>query len=653
MYTDTKFRCILIADCGVEYTRLSLVDLIEGELYRLVAQHELPSTIETPFSNIMGAIQQAIPVLERKTGRQLLQAGQLRIPQGRDGQGLDAFVATCSAAGSLPVLVLAVTADITAQSAVRAIEGTYAVPFRIVTMEDILQDNPLDREKSGPSENSWWQVLQDFFPGSLLMVGGVGGGNTTPLRTLARVLGEALPPRATRLEEQVGQPDLPVVYAGNEQAQKVVEQQLAERVDLRIVENVRPHLRQEELPPARQEIEQIFSQQILQSLDGYEELSAWSQTPVQLSYMSLQLITRFLAAHHQSQVLSLDVGSGATTMIWADPEQSKRVVLGNFGLSYGIGRVLAQCGVERIRRWIPFPIPAEQVRAWILNQALRYRTTPTTIRDLLIQQAVAREVLAEAQSKLQEQIPAGAEVIVATGGGLIRAPRWSQSLAILLDALDLSQTQSGLVNIYLDRSGILTSIGVLATINPDAAASVLLQDGLFQLGTCLIPLGQGRAGSRALTVELEFTNGMRQKTEVDWGELLIIPFRWGTEAHLTVKPARRTKLGRGPSGQPLTTKEGTRIQSGLLGLIIDARGRPLELPQDDNQRLALLRSWLEQTGAYTEAELDSVLPPPPAGETTEQAAPGPKAPVEAEAVVEAESDVETEAPMDKERLPWE
>lgn len=604
MQANPDFRAILIADCGMERTRVSLVDVVDENEYRLVAQRELPSTVEPPLSDVTVGVRQAIAELERAVGRQLLEEGRLRIPQGRDGQGLDAFVATCSAAGALPVLVMAVTADITARSAVSAAEGTYAVPFRVVTIEDILRDSPLTAGDSGDGVAPWWKALEHLHPGGVLMVGGVNSGNVNPLRTLSAALAQALPPRPTRLEQEVAEPSLPVVYAGNHRAQEVVTKQLADLVDLRVTENVQPNMRRSDPLPACQELTRLYEEQVLQQLAGYEGLSSWTHGPVQLPYMGLQLVARFLAGHFARQVLALDLGSGATSAVWADAERSARVVLGHFGSGYGVSQVLARRGVARIREWLPFSISDEEIRHWVLNRALRPRTLPTTVSDFLLSQAVGREAVRGATEKLWELAPDTFEMVVATGGQFAHCPRWSQVLLVLLDALQpTGRNPAGLVDLYLDRSCIIPSIGVLATLNPDAAACVMLKDGLFHLGSCLVPLGRGRPGVRALALELEFPNGMRQQVEVAWGEIVCTSFRWGEEAHLTVRPARDTRVGTGRPGERLTTLGGESIRGGALGLIVDARGRPLELPGEDGPRLQCLQEWLCQCGAYTDEEL--------------------------------------------------
>ena len=48
MQAGADFRAILIADCGIEHTRVTLVDIVGENEYRLVSQTELPTTAEPP-----------------------------------------------------------------------------------------------------------------------------------------------------------------------------------------------------------------------------------------------------------------------------------------------------------------------------------------------------------------------------------------------------------------------------------------------------------------------------------------------------------------------------------------------------------------------------------------------------------------------------
>ncbi|MGC8873076.1 MAG: glutamate mutase L [Chloroflexia bacterium] len=614
MQAELDVRAVLIADCGMEHTRVTLVDLVGTDTYRMVAQEVVPSTAEPPLSDVTIAVREAIAELERTTGRSLLMEGRLRIPQGRDGQGVDAFVATCSAAGSLPVLILAVTGDISAQSARRAVETLYAVPFRTVTTDQVFRENPLEAKAGQLEVSSWWHALEQLVPGCVLLVGGVDGGNVNPVRVLARALAEALPARSARWEQETGGTALPVVYAGNRRAREILQEELGDRAQIHVAENVRPRLREEQLLPANEALTHLYEELCLRKMAGYEGLQAWSQVPVQFPYMGLQLAARFLAAHHQRHVLVVDVGSGATVAVGAQGDRCARVVLGHFGLGYGIGRLLAEraAGVDR---WLPFPISEAEIREWLLNQALRPCTLPDTLQDLLLQQAAAREAVAAVSERLREQLPESYEMVVGSGGGIVRAPRLTQAALLLLDGLQpRGDNPTGFVDLYLDRFCLLPSVGALATVQPDAAACVLLQDGLYHLGPCLIPLGRGREGTVALELEIEFVNGMRRQIEVRWGEVITVPSYWGNEVHLTVQPARGVSVGRGHRGERLTTHDGERIRCGALGLIVDARGRPLALPSDAAIRRKYLRQWFEQFQAYTREEMESLNRQSPARE---------------------------------------
>src|SRR5205823_9857464 len=63
------------------------------------------------------------------------------------------------------------------------------------------------------------------------------------------------------------------------------------------------------------------------------------------------------------------------------------------------------------------------------------------------------------------------------------------------------------------------------------------------------------------------------------------------------------RVGCGEPGKTLKTQPGQEVKGGLVGLIVDARGRPLELPADPGARRGAIRRWW--------AAVDAI----PAGET--------------------------------------
>jgi len=130
-------------------------------------------------------------------------------------------------------------------------------------------------------------------------------------------------------------------------------------------------------------------------------------------------------------------------------------------MSYSIGNVLAEAGVENILRWVPFEVDETELRNRLRNKMIRPTTIPQTVEDLLIEQAVAREALrlslehhkqlavtlrgVHVQRTIGEILTAevsgqtivdmmALDLVIGSGGVLSHAPRRSQAALMLLDA---------------------------------------------------------------------------------------------------------------------------------------------------------------------------------------------------------------------------
>ncbi|MEP7200275.1 MAG: glutamate mutase L, partial [Chloroflexota bacterium] len=182
------------------------------------------------------------------------------------------------------------------------------------------------------------------------------------------------------------------------------------------------------------------------------------------------------------------------------------------------------------------------------------------------------------------------DLIVGAGGVLTHAPYPGQTALLLLDALQ----PVSVVNLALDSGGLLSQLSLVASIAPQAAAQLAGREGITALGTAICPLGAARAGEVVLTYKLTYADGMGGTIggEVRAGEIEVLPLGPGQNASLELKPARNIDLGQGRGRTGITTAEG-----GAVGLIIDARGRPLVLPTDPEPRAELNQRWLFNVGA--------------------------------------------------------
>jgi hypothetical protein len=115
-----------------------------------------------------------------------------------------------------------------------------------------------------------------------------------------------------------------------------------------------------------------------------------------------------------------------------------------------------------------------------------------------------------------------------------------------------------------------------------------------RIGTCVIPFGGLQPGKLAVRVGVEYSNGRQMNIDVMAGSIEVVPLRAHEQALLTLFPAPTVDVGLGPGERARAAEE---IDGGLVGLIIDARGRPLVLPPSENERQARLLQWAQALGA--------------------------------------------------------
>jgi hypothetical protein len=156
----------------------------------------------------------------------------------------------------------------------------------------------------------------------------------------------------------------------------------------------------------------------------------------------------------------------------------------------------------------------------------------------------------------------------------------------------------GFTTLSVDSIFMMPHLGVLSTVNEKAATDVFVHDCLVYLGTCIAPIGQGRDGEKCAEYQVAF-EGSRQPESgtLTFGELRLIVLGDNERAQVTMKPAKQVDLGEG-KGVSVTRE----ARGGAVGLMLDGRGRPLQLPVDARARVAALTKWHEAVGLYPDKQ---------------------------------------------------
>jgi uncharacterized protein (TIGR01319 family) len=553
--------------------------------------------VEAPFEDVTKGVLNAITEVEELSGRKILDGERIITPN--DGKtGVDIYVSTSSAGGGLQMMVAGAVKAMTGESAQRCALGAGAIVMDVLASND------------GRADHEKIERIRQLRPDMMLLSGGPDGGTVTHVVELAQFLKAADPkPRLGASYK------LPVIYAGNNKARPQITEILGDRTALIVTENLRPSLERENLMPARHKIHDIFLEHVMQQAPGYPKLMKMVGAPIMPTPAAVGSMTEKFAKANNFNVLAVDIGGATTDVFSVFGEVFNRTVSANLGMSYSISNVMAEAGLANILRWLPFDIEEQDLRNRLKNKMIRPTTIPQTIEDLQIEHAVSREALRLAFDQHKalavglkgvqqersisdafEQTASGQSLIsvmkldyvIGSGGILAHSPRRTQSMLMMIDAYQ----PEGVTRMAVDSIFMMPHLGVLAQISEKAALDVFYHDCLVRLGTCLAPKGLGKEGEKIMDWEVTTPDGRKQGGELRFGEMQHIPFD-APKAKLSARPVKGFDMGSG-SGNRVEAE----IEGGVVGLVLDGRGRPFSLAKDASRRRADLNKWYKAMGMY-------------------------------------------------------
>ncbi|HEC80059.1 MAG TPA: methylaspartate mutase [Firmicutes bacterium] len=589
---------IVATDCGSTTTKAILVENRGGE-YRLIVRGEAPTTVEAPAEDVTRGVLNAVGEVEELTGLKLIQGDKLITKRGKGNVGMDMYMSTSSAGGGLQMMVAGVVKSMTAESAQRAALGAGAIVMDVLASND------------GRLPHKKIEVIRHLRPDMILLSGGIDGGTVSHVVELAELISAAEP------KPRFGAGyNLPIIYAGNNAARDIIKDVLEKKSDLFIVDNIRPVLERENLGPARDKIHELFMEHVMAQAPGYSKLMSWTDVPIMPTPGAVGTIIETIARDENIEILGVDIGGATTDIFSVFQGVFNRTVSANLGMSYSISNVVAEAGLPNTFRWIPFKVDESDIRNRIRNKMVRPTTIPMTLYELIMEQAIAREALRLALEQHKtlavglkgvqqqrtisdafEQTATGAtlvnmmtlNMIVGSGGVLSHAPRRVQAALMMIDGF----RPEGVTFLAVDSIFMMPQLGVLSTVNKKAAKEVFEKDCLVRLGSCVVPVGQGKAGQTCVEIKGKSNKGREIDISVKFGEMRRFEMDVGEKAEVVISPAKHFNVGAGEGDDFKTTIEG-----GVVGIIIDARGRPLVLPEDDVKRREAIVGWNKALDVY-------------------------------------------------------
>jgi hypothetical protein len=584
---EQGLRSILVADCGTVVTKAVLLDRVEGS-YRFVARGEAVTTAETPWHDLVAGVRHAIVQVEEVTGKTFLdESGSLVVPE-ESGVGVDAFLALVSAAQPLEVVLAGLVGGLSLAAAERAVMGTYSIVTGTLGQDPAV---------GWLTEEEQVRMIVSRQPEVICVAGGTDGGATTPVLELV----EAAALGCSMLEKE----ERPrILFAGNKLLRERVVKLVGGRADVRPTRNVQPTLAlgAEDLEGVRSELEELYRQRKLQQLPGINVIKRWSALPVVPAAKAFSRLVQYLWYLEKAPgrgTLGVDVGAAHTTVAAVFGGRLYLTVQTGLGAAFAGERLLRERDPRFLIRWVPSSMGVDRARGMLINREARPWTVSREPEELWLDQAVVREAIRETLrtacpgwqqdgAQLYPHLTPSLSPILLSGGILAGAPRPAQAALIALDAIE----PIGISTLLLDVHRLAPALGGVARLKPLAAVETLDNGGIVNLATVVAPVGTARKGDVILHVRIQYKGGGAFEIEVPYGSLERLPLQPGQEAILELRPRQGFDVGMGGPG-----KGGRRrVRGGLVGLIIDARGRPLQLPRDPKKRRVQLKRWLRDVG---------------------------------------------------------
>ncbi len=571
-------RSLLSIEVGNVNTRAFFFDSVEGH-YRFLAAGEAPSTLGPPAFDLNLGVFEAIEQLQELTGRNFLtNRGMLISGESEDEVGANAVSVSFSGGAPLKVITVGLLDEVSLESVNKLVRTSYCQIMESFSLND--------RRRPEVIIDAICQTLPDL----VVITGGTNRGASRSVVRLANYLALAL-----NLIPEKQRPQ--ILFVGNENLRDEIDNLVGGLAPFQYELNIRPNLDQESLGPAMLKLNSIYFDIQAKKINGLKELRSLSEEKILPAAFALGRVVRFLSTVIDAPkgMLGVDLGASSTTIASAFNGEMQIRVFPDLGIGTSLPGMIAETHLQQIMRWLPYDLSEDTVLDYLYNKPLYARLLPTSLEDLAIEQAAARQIVRLAIGKSLPMFPSEAiyplpgtvpwfDRILVTGSTIARAPRLEQSLLMILDAIQ----PVGIATVILDQNNLVNAMGSSAEIDPLLAIHVLESSSFINLGTVISPVGNLRSnGNSILRMQMVREGQKEGVVEIKEGGLTTIPLPMGRVADVYVQPLQNINIGLG-AGRGGWVR---RVVGGIFGLVVDARGRPIPMPTSLNQRQEKLQTW--------------------------------------------------------------
>lgn len=254
----------------------------------------------------------------------------------------------------------------------------------------------------------------------------------------------------------------------------------------------------------------------------------------------------------------------------------------DLGLGQEITKLLADVEGLSIGRWMKESIRFSDTENYLANKSIYPGALPVDSLSLELEQGAATEIVRFLKNRFWPASKLIPKKIILSGAVFAKSPKVYQSLIIFLNGFE----PLGFCHVFLDQKNALPVFGELL-LSLDKR-NFQIEDNLTSLGDLIGLTHRKKINEELGELTLDLGLAQKQKIILKSGDLLNIPFDNEQSGSLSLTLKKDVSFDGEVSE--------INLYGGLLGLIVDARGRPLLCPQSDSESRSTVKKWHQSLG---------------------------------------------------------
>ena len=380
-----------------------------------------------------------------------------------------------------------------------------------------------------------------------------------------------------------------IVYAGNQILADYARIEIEAGDDFHLAPNLQNPAGIEDLSVAWKAMLRAYERVRLQQYPQLQDLQAQLKAPLLPASFAMGRLARFIArlSTTDKSVLLVDQSAAKTTLVLANKKQLMCV---------GKAHHVDEGSIQKTRDFCSQPLSINEVATYLHNKALFPEHLGLTISDFAIEQAWSRANVWQALGAMKAIYPTlqydalagfseACDPIILSGSRFTEHLKAHQILSIALDSI----MPHGISTIAVDENHILRAVGTLAESEPLLVVQMLELESFRNLASVVAIENLNYEDQVLLELEIETKDKEnRSYYRVDRGQLRKIDTAGGDGVRVYLAPTRSSDVGMGMIG----LGGWISVPQTEQGLVVDGRGRPLNLPDNAEARAKTWRDWL-------------------------------------------------------------